>query len=80
MFSETIFCLFHSLFEAARQQMVRKPKLKIKHTRCKDAHLNAEDCLFGKKNWKLKNERMISCFHNDRKGFKQFFLMYQMQY
>lgn len=21
------------------------------------------------KNWKLKNERLISCFHNDRKGF-----------
>lgn len=66
MFRETIFCLFHSLFEAARQQMVRKPKLKIKHTRCKDTHLNAEDCLFVKK---LKNERLISCFHNDRKGF-----------
>lgn len=58
MFRETIFCLFHSLFEAARQQMVRKPKLKIKHTRCKDTHLNAEDCLFVKKlkieKWKMK--------------------------
>lgn len=76
MFRETIFCLFHSLFEAARQQMVRKPKLKIKHTRCKDTHLNAEDCLFVKK-LKIEKWKADILLSQWQKGV---FLMYQMQY